>query len=240
MEEEWFKRGRGAGVLGTLLLIICVMFLLAAPGLEPVVQENSSVSVGIAAPSKSVGPQEDPRPIEMAAEARPSNSSLTKADIPPQDVESAEETVPVDDRVDARPKIPFEDIIHEAAKRYGVDPALIRAIIMAESGYNPKAVSKRGAKGLMQLMPATAQELGVVEPFDPVHNIHGGVKYFRRLLDRFNGDIKLALAAYNAGSTKVRRHKGIPPIRATRYYINKVFRYYKIYKREMNPGTDDA
>ncbi len=131
-------------------------------------------------------------------------------------------------------------IIEQVAMRHNVDPALIKAIIMAESGYNPNAVSKKGAIGLMQLMPKTAHELGVKELFDPEDNVEAGVRYFKRLLRRFGGNVRLALAAYNAGSTKVRRYRGIPPIGATRYYVRKVFHYYKIYKRESTVRTDDA
>lgn len=127
----------------------------------------------------------------------------------------------------------FNPIIMEVAGRHEMDPALIKAIIMAESGHNPKAVSKRGAKGLMQLMPVTAKSLGVVDVFDPEHNIKAGVVYFKKLLNQFNGDVKLALAAYNAGSRKVRKYKGIPPFRATRIYIRKVFKYYELYKGQM-------
>jgi len=117
----------------------------------------------------------------------------------------------------------FYPIIVKVAAEHEIDPALIKAIIMAESGYNPRAISKRGAKGLMQLMPGTAEALGVEDIFDPEHNINGGVAYFKRLIDHFEGDLKLALAAYNAGLRKVKRYQGIPPFKATRYYINKVF-----------------
>jgi len=104
---------------------------------------------------------------------------------------------------------------------------------MAESGYNPRAVSQRGAQGLMQLMPTTAKWLGVNDAFDPALNIDGGVRYFKRLLDRFHGDIKLALAAYNAGSRYVRKYGGIPPFRATRIYIKKVLKYHQKFQKEM-------
>lgn len=128
----------------------------------------------------------------------------------------------------------YHSIIIEAANRHQVDPAIVKAIIMAESSYNPKAVSKKGAKGLMQLMPKTAAELGVKDSFNPVYNINGGVRYYKKMLNQFNGDVKLALAAYNAGSRKVKKYQGIPPFKATRYYIKKVFKYYQYYKKQVD------
>jgi soluble lytic murein transglycosylase-like protein len=127
----------------------------------------------------------------------------------------------------------FHPIILQEAGRHEIDPALVKAIIMAESGYNPNAISEKGAKGLMQLMPSTAQALGVEDAFNPQQNISGGVRYFKKLVNRFDGDIKLALAAYNAGSKKVRYYQGIPPYKSTHYYIEKVFKYYKLYKNQM-------
>ena len=123
----------------------------------------------------------------------------------------------------------YHDIILKAATRYMVDPALIKAIVMAESGYDPQAVSSQGAAGLMQLMPRTAESLGVEDAFNPEHNVNGGVRYFKQLLEEFNCDIELALAAYNAGSSTVKRHRGIPPIKATQHYVKKVFAYYHYY-----------
>jgi len=95
------------------------------------------------------------------------------------------------------------------------------------------ALSKRGAKGLMQLMPVTAKSLGVEDSFDPEDNINGGVMYFKKLLDRFEGDVELALAAYNAGSRYVRKYGGVPPFRQTQTYIQKVFKYHRHYKQEV-------
>ena len=128
----------------------------------------------------------------------------------------------------------FQPIVLKAANRHKVDPAMVMAIIMAESSYNPKAISKKGAKGLMQLMPTTARSLGVKDVFNPEHNINAGVRYFKKLLNQFDGDVELALAAYNAGSRKVREHRGIPPFRATKYYIKKVIKYYRYYKIQMD------
>jgi len=134
----------------------------------------------------------------------------------------------------------FHPIIIQVSSRHQIDPALVKAIIMAESGYNPKAISKKGAKGLMQLMPSTAQALGVEDIFNPKQNISGGVRYFKQLVNRFDGDIKLALAAYNAGSRNVRQYQGIPPFKSTQYYIEKVFKYYQLYKDKMPGETDSA
>ncbi|MBW2192825.1 MAG: lytic transglycosylase domain-containing protein, partial [Deltaproteobacteria bacterium] len=119
-------------------------------------------------------------------------------------------------------------------------PALIKAIIMAESGYNPRAISKKGAKGLMQLMPRTAEALGVEDSFNPEQNIRGGVKYFKQLVNQFQGDVTLALAAYNAGSKNVRKYQGIPPYKSTQYYIEKVFKYYQIYKNQSTDKTNQV
>ena len=124
----------------------------------------------------------------------------------------------------------FNSIVARASKRHQVEPALIKAIIMAESGYNPRAISNKGAMGLMQLMPVTAAELGIEDSFNPEHNINGGVRYYKKLLKRLDGDIELALAAYNAGIQTVKKYRGVPPYKATRHYIKKVFHYYKLYK----------
>jgi len=124
----------------------------------------------------------------------------------------------------------YQRLIIDAAYRYKVEPAIIKAIIMAESGFNPKAVSRVGARGLMQLMPRTAKSLGVEDSFKPAHNIDAGVRYFKYLLDQFDGEMKLALAAYNAGSYNVRKYGGVPPFKETKFYIYKVLKYYEAYR----------
>jgi soluble lytic murein transglycosylase-like protein len=131
----------------------------------------------------------------------------------------------------------FYPIIFEAAYRYEVDPAMVKAIILAESSYNVRAVSNKGAGGLMQLMPITAREMGVKNIFNPRQNIHAGTAYFKKLLNRYNGNVKLALAAYNAGSGNVKQYKGIPPFKATRTYIEKVLQYHRIYSQQNRTGN---
>ncbi len=131
----------------------------------------------------------------------------------------------------------LDRIIFHAAVTHQVDPALIKAIILAESGFNPRAVSKRGAMGLMQLMPITVREFGLDDVFDPAVNIEYGVRYFRKLLDRFDGDVKLALAAYNAGTKYVLKYKGIPPFKATRKYIAKVLYYHRLFSETLATKT---
>lgn len=118
--------------------------------------------------------------------------------------------------------IAYNDAIDEAALLYELDPNLIRAIIRAESAFNPFAVSRTGAQGLMQLMPAVAEELNVLDPFDPRQNIFGGARYLRQLLDRNDGNLDRAVASYNAGPGAVARYRGIPPYRETRNYVKKV------------------
>jgi hypothetical protein len=117
---------------------------------------------------------------------------------------------------------PYAREIREAAERYGVEEGLIKAVIRAESGFNSRAVSPKGARGLMQLMPGTASMLGVRDSFDPRQNIDGGVRHLRALIDRFGSDLKLALAAYNAGEQAVITHGGIPPYRETRDYVTRI------------------
>lgn len=116
----------------------------------------------------------------------------------------------------------YDAEIRSAASQYGVDEAIVRAIIHAESSFNPRAVSRVGAQGLMQLMPATARRFGVSDSFDPSQNIRGGVQYLAWLLKRYNGDLTLAAAGYNAGEGAVDRHKGVPPYNETRRYVERV------------------
>lgn len=123
-------------------------------------------------------------------------------------------------------KVDIDVHIEEVATQYGVAPKLVAAIVAVESQFNPRAVSRRGAEGLMQLMPATAAHLDVEDPFNPRDNIDGGVRHLKRLMRRFHNDLPLVLAAYNAGEQAVINHRGIPPYRETRQYVVRVLRRY--------------
>jgi len=130
----------------------------------------------------------------------------------------------------ARNPAEFEPIISSCSREFGVDSSLVKAVIHAESGYNPSAVSPKGAQGLMQLMPKTAQGLKVADSLNPSDNIRGGVRYLRFLLDTFKGDESLALAAYNSGLGSVAKYGGIPPYRETQTYVAKVLSYRNNYR----------
>lgn len=125
----------------------------------------------------------------------------------------------------------YYPIILKASRKHKVDPHLITAIIMAESGFNPRAVSRVGARGLMQIMPRTARSLGLKDVFNPEKNIEAGVRYFKKLLVRFGGNVRLALAAYNAGSRKIDEHGGVPPRSETSHFVEKVSWLHKEFKK---------
>ena len=206
--------------------ILVVALVVGAVGIPAALHSQQNYTVALTSPMMD--------PSELAlniANTYLSDRPITVAQVSNEPRHSPEPQVAP--RQKEVPRSPFEQIINQAATTHQVDPALIKAIIMAESRYNPKAVSKRGARGLMQLMPVTAKSLGVEDSFDPAANINGGVMYFKRLLDRFDGNVEFALAAYNAGSRNVRKYGGVPPFRQTRTYIHKVFKYQRQYKQEV-------
>jgi soluble lytic murein transglycosylase-like protein len=117
-------------------------------------------------------------------------------------------------------------LVDQLSREHGLDPKLMDALVRVESGYDPRAVSHKGAMGLMQLMPETATRLGIRNPFDPEQNIRGGMREFARLVDRYRGDLQLALAAYNAGEAAVAQYRGVPPYRETRNYVSRILTIY--------------
>ena len=135
------------------------------------------------------------------------------------------------------PETELERAIRQHAREHRVNPALVRAVIKAESDFNPDAVSRTGAIGLMQLMPRTASHLDVRDPYDPTENINGGTRYLRYLLDRFKGNVQLALAAYNAGEHRVEQYRALPPFQETKEYVAKVMRFYKVFSNTMTIRT---
>ena len=125
----------------------------------------------------------------------------------------------------------YDDVITEAAARNGISSSLLKAVIHVESYFNPKAVSKKGALGLMQIMPQNLEALNINDPFDPWENIMGGAYYFKTMLERFSGQVDLALAAYNAGPTAVEKYNDIPPYPETQRYVKKVMQAFRIYRK---------
>jgi soluble lytic murein transglycosylase-like protein len=150
------------------------------------------------------------------------NGILTLSDRP-QNASAKAIRVPVGPVIKSRSHPVFDPLIQEHASQQGVRPELVRAVIQVESAFNPRAVSPKGAMGLMQLMPATAKQFGVLDPFNPAENIRAGVTYLRQLLDKYSNNIQLALAAYNAGPAAVDKYGSqVPPYKETRNYVTKI------------------
>jgi len=141
-------------------------------------------------------------------------------------------------RLKGKETVRFDRLIAAACQRYGVEFALVKAVIKAESAFDPSALSPAGARGLMQLMPATAAQHGIDDMHDPQANIEGGVRHLRLLLNRFRGNLHLALAAYNAGPEAVARYNGIPPYAETQTYIQRVLQYRESYRQRSADSTN--
>jgi soluble lytic murein transglycosylase-like protein len=175
-------------------------------------------------------------PSFAARPARPAKTvvpkGFTSAGIAPNTTQASSAESAEMSAAEQANRVKIEQMIREVSDRYRVDPALVRAVIQTESNWNSSAISRKGARGLMQLVPGTAQQLGVNNAFDPQQNLDGGVRYLHKLLERYNGDLDKALAAYNAGPRAVDRAGGIPRYRETREYVQKVTDSY------FRPGSD--
>ncbi len=159
-------------------------------------------------------------------------------DVPTVEIEGFEKDLspprwPEASSASAASAVDLSQVVNSASTAYHLDPDLVNSVIRAESGFNSRAVSRKGAQGLMQLMPGTAGRLGVTNPLDPEANVSGGTRYLRQLLERYNFDLVKALAAYNAGPLRVEQYQGVPPFRETRTYVAKVVRDYNRKKIEQ-------
>ncbi len=154
------------------------------------------------------------------------NQRVSFVDVPSAEIARYTSEPDPEPTVEATPTKTTGQIVSEASEKHGVDADFIQSVIRQESSGNAKAVSKAGARGLMQLMPGTALQLGVKDSFSPEQNVHGGTQYLKELLERYNGDAVKALAAYNAGPAAVDRYKGVPPYRETRQYVQRIVRDY--------------
>lgn len=173
---------------------------------------------------------EDPAP----ALSQPQNTGSEKIALPVPPVASTQPAIPPKPiAVDSNS---LDLMVNGAGQRHQIDPDFINSVIRAESGFNNRAVSKKGAQGLMQLMPQTASQLGVSNPFDPKANVDGGTKYLRELLEKYDYDVPKALAAYNAGSKRVDQYRGVPPYFETQTYVAKIIRDYNRKKLAENPS----
>ncbi|MCK9199967.1 MAG: lytic transglycosylase domain-containing protein [Gallionella sp.] len=169
-----------------------------------------------------------------------SDGTVSLSNVPPDDHYAILIPAPVERTVAAGDppssiarKVDYDKVVDAVARTYGLESALLHAVISVESRYRPDAVSRKGAAGLMQLMPSITRHYGVSDPFDPVQNLHGGAKYLRYLLQAYNNDVSLALAAYNAGETAVAKYGNrIPPYRETVKYVPRVLGFYRKYRAE--------
>jgi soluble lytic murein transglycosylase-like protein len=165
----------------------------------------------------------------------PSFSAQLQAQMAQQDLGEGTSDAAAPDAPAMVPPAQIDALVNDNAQSQNVDPALIKAIIANESGFNANATSNVGAQGLMQLMPSTAAGLGVANAYDPAQNVAGGTKYIKGLLDRFNGDVPLAVAAYNAGPNAVEKYGGVPPYAETQNYVQNVLASYAKYRSQNGP-----
>ena len=180
------------------------------------VDDNGVVHLTNVGPVKSGKYKTSPEPSQEPTVREHASSTMHTASVSPA-------------RIVASSSIPnsIQEMINTACDRHGVDPALVHALVKVESDFNPFALSRKGAMGLMQLMPQTAVDMHVKNSFNPLENIDGGVKYLRYLLDRYEGNLSLALAAYNSGETAVKKWGTVPPFRETQSYVKRIIKLYR-------------
>ena len=211
-------------LLKTVGILLVTFGLCAIPASAQIVSYKDSAG-------RRVFINADPAPAAHAVKTSMRGFTLT-AGAPPHETQALLGASPELRAAELANRQKIEIMIREVSARYNLDPALIRAVIQTESNWNSKAISRKGALGLMQLGPGTARQLGVNNAFDPKENLDGGVRYLHTLLERYNGDLDRALAAYNAGPGAVDRARGVPQYRETREYVQKVTDSY------FRPGSD--
>ena len=195
--------------------------IINSSGAQAAMQRSAQIENFITLQTKNIQTLEPPKPTKTK-----SFEEYLELDPPPVFGIDTIKNIKKSSTVKKTLRAEINDIVKKAAATHGVDEKLILAVIKQESGFNPKAVSHCGAEGLMQLMPGTAKGLGVTDSFDPVQNVMGGTKYLKNLLKKYNGNIILALAAYNAGSGNVAKYNGVPPFKETQNYVKKVLANY--------------
>ena len=222
-----------------LTLLLLPSLGLAENGIERIKSEDGSVEFSNVSPTKKKKPVKttiiykysESDDVVVFTNKRPEN--ITEFEVLKYDCYACNPDSKIDWYRVRLNLTSYSDAVNQAAKKHGVDPALIRALMHAESAFNADALSHKGAQGLMQLMPATAKELGVEDASDPSQNIDGGTKYLAQLLKRFNGNIQLATAAYNAGPGAVKKYNGVPPYKETEVYVEHVGILHKRYQMAL-------
>jgi hypothetical protein len=223
-------------LMRTVMVALAGLLFAAAPARAEIVVLISGRTLSV----KAHRPEGDQTVLELRAGGEIVCDSTLIARIEPdevpwpQPVTAAEVTVAGSAPLEVV-STPFDQLIDPLSAQHGVDAALVRAVIATESAFEPRARSPRGAMGLMQLMPDTARQYAVANPYDPSSNLQAGIRHLKFLLGRY--DIRVALAAYNAGEATVRRHGGVPPYRETREYVDRVLRRLQRYRREVAPAT---